>query len=75
MRLSRDVLPNVATLYGANMRGVGERDRLAEVEDVRRGALALLLVGGVDLVLAGGVGLGGVDLDAVLAGNALMISP
>ena len=52
-------------------RGVGQRHRLAEVEDVGRGALALLLVGGVDLVLAGGVGLRGVDLDAVLVAERL----
>ncbi len=57
---------NVATLYGANIDGVGQCHRLTEVEDVGRGALALLLVGGVDLVLARGVGLRGVDLDAVL---------
>ena len=52
-------------------RRVGQRHRLAEVEDVGRGALALLLVRGVDLVLAGGVGLRGVHLDAVLVGERL----
>ena len=46
--------------------GVGQGDGLAEVEDVRRAIGALELVGGVDLVLAGAVGLVGVDLDVVL---------
>ena len=57
---------HVATLYGANIDGVGQRHRLAEVEHVGRGAVALLLVGRVDLVLAGRVGLRRVHLDAVL---------
>ena len=50
---------------------VGQGHGLAEVEDVGRGALALLLVRGVDLVLARGVGLGGVHRDAVLVGERL----
>ena len=62
---------HVATLYGREHRGVGQRDRLPEIEHVGCGALALLLVGGVDLVLAGGVGLRRVHLDAVLVGERL----
>ena len=62
---------NVGDLVRREHRGVGQCHRLAEIEHVRRGALALLLVGGVDLVLAGGVGLRRVDLDAVLVGERL----
>ena len=52
-------------------RGVGQGHRLAQVEHVGRGALALLLRGGVDLFLAGRLRLGRVDLDAVLVPERL----
>ena len=50
--------PNVATLYGANIAVLAAATAGAEVEDVGRLGLALEVLGGVDLVRAGGVGLG-----------------
>jgi hypothetical protein len=52
-------------------RGVGQGDRLAEVEDVGGPVGPLELVGRVDLLLAVGVGLGRVDLNAVLGAERL----
>ena len=70
LELRRDVIER-RDLVRREQVGVRQRDRLSQVEDVGRGALALLLVGGVDLVLAVGVGLGGVHLDAVLRGEGV----
>src|SRR3981189_2624981 len=46
-------------------------DRATQVENVGRVGLTLELFGGVDLILAGGVRLGGVHLDAVLFRESL----
>ena len=60
-----DVVPG-GDLVGREHVGVGQGHGLAEVEDVGRTVGALELLGGVDLVLAGRVGLVGLHGDAVL---------
>src|SRR5690348_13096442 len=67
------MLAHVATLYGARMPcwPALDRERGAHVQHVRRPVLALELVDGVELVLAGAVRIRVVDLDAVLGGEVL----
>ena len=65
LELVGNVVPG-RDLVGGEQIGVAQRDVAAEVEHVRRAVLAAQLVRGVDLVLAVGVRLGAVDLDAVL---------
>ena len=64
----RDVLPGGHLVRGVHV-GVGEGDGRAQVEDVGLAAGAGQLLRGVDLVLAAGVRLVGLDLDPVLRGE------
>src|SRR6185437_10112916 len=66
----RDIGPGRDLVRGEQA-GVGQRDGLAYVHDVRRLGRAVLRLDRVDLLLAGAVGQGRVDLDAVLVREGL----
>ena len=70
LELRRDVI-ECRHLVRREQVGVRQRNGLSQVEHVGCAVGAGQLFGRVDLVLAGGVGLGGVDLDVVLLGEGV----